>query len=93
MTKYESFNTVEPVSYGPAIVQGSERQGVAIFIEDERGDLVDIEYLCVACAWGCADAEGALRWLGFDFGDGGAYCSECGQIIEAPREWDVIEQH
>ena len=70
----------------PAIVQGSERAGVAIFIEDARGDLVDIEYLCGDCALDTPEATGALIWPAFDFGQSGAYCRQCHEMIEKPGD-------
>ena len=70
----------------PAIVNGSERQGVALFIADADGNLVDIEYLCSADAWNAPGAEGALWWPAFDFGDSGAYCRECSVMIDCPSE-------
>ena len=67
-----------------AIVQGSERSALALFITDSNGDLVDIEYLCrYSCAASMPDAlAGALPWPAFDFGEYGAYCRDCGEVIE-----------
>ena len=67
----------------PALVAGSECNGVALFIPDSNGDLVDIEYLCATCAWNNPVTDGALRWPAFDFGDFGAYCRECQRAINA----------
>lgn len=39
----------------PAYVQGSEKQAIAVFDEDERGNLVDIRYFCDFD--GCYEAE------------------------------------
>ena len=73
----------ERAGTGPAIVNGNVRQGVALMIEDDRGDLVDIEYLCSADAWNNPAADAALPWPGFDFGDSPAYCRECDAAINA----------
>jgi hypothetical protein len=69
----------------PAIVQGSEGRGVALFHADRYGDIVDITYLCIVDSWNDSRADGALEWPCFDFGDFGAYCEECGDVIEAAR--------
>jgi hypothetical protein len=67
---------------GPARVRGNERTAIAVFIEDERGELVDIEYVCEDNERGI----GALPWPAFDFGDSDIYCSDCGALINiAPR--------
>ena len=63
----------------PAIVSGDEMRATAYFIEESNGDLVDIEYECVDCEDSPCDA---LPWPAFDFGDSGAYCRECGAIIQ-----------
>lgn len=68
----------------PAKVTGSEMRGVAFFIEDWRGDLVDIEYECEDCA-SVAQHMTALPWPGFDFGASGSYCRNCHAMIDAPR--------
>jgi len=65
----------------PALVTGSECNGVALFIADSGGDLVEIEYLCATCAWNNPATDGALRWPAFDFGESGAYCRECKRAI------------
>ena len=72
----------------PAIVQGSERSALAFFVTDSRGDLVDIEYLCrYSCAATEPDAlASALPWPAFDFGEYGAYCRDCGELIEEAHE-------
>jgi len=66
----------------PAIVQGHGRyvdgaNVIALFIEDDRGDLVDIEYLCQSCAYNDPASEGALPWPVYDWGSGTARCSQC----------------
>ena len=66
----------------PARVQGSEKRAIAYFIEDSRGDLVDIEYHCEDC-YG-TEVYDYLPWPAFDFGDGGAYCHECGEPVAMP---------
>lgn len=67
----------------PASVQGNHQRGIAIFIENANGDLVDIEYLCQPCAY--VEDWSGNDWPCFDFGDAGAYCRKCGAIIESPR--------
>ena len=69
----------------PARVKGSERAAIAYFIEDGRGDLVDIEYVCSEC-YG-AEVFDYLRWPGFDFGDQAIHCHECGDLIHAPADY------
>ena len=76
----------EYVGTGPAIVNGNVRQGVAIFIENDAGDLVDIDYLCSADAWHNPLADGALDWPAFDFGEVTVRCFECGRIINEGTE-------
>ena len=70
------------IMWTPAIVQGSARRATAFFIEDARGDLVDIDYLCTECAEPPADA---LYWPGLEWAGYGANCKRCGAEIEAPR--------
>lgn len=63
----------------PAIVQGSEERGLAIFVEDERGDLVDIHYVCYSCSLDChkTEYENALPWPAYDWPDYCVYCEDC----------------
>ena len=67
----------------PARVSGKHGHGIALFVEDSRGDLVDIEYLCTDCARDADDPAiyTADLWPVFDFGDSGAYCKRCERRI------------
>ena len=61
----------------PAIVLGNQRRAVATFIEDERGDLVDIEYECLTCA----EWDNNVLWLpGYGWPDYSVVC-KCGSVI------------
>ena len=67
----------------PAYVQGNERQAIAVFIEDRRGDLVDIEFYCRfdQCGEGI-DLSDCLPYPAYDFSpDYDTCCNECGQLI------------
>lgn len=71
----------------PAIVRGNVATAIARFIEDSRGDLVDIEFECNECCYmhGGPDSD-ALPWPAFDFStDYITYCSYCGQRIHEPN--------
>lgn len=70
----------------PAIVHGNERTAIAVFREDERGNLVDIDFYCYT-ANDCADfrteTQSALRWPAYSFSpDYDTCCSDCGAIIQ-----------
>ena len=70
--------TQEREPWAPAIVRGNHRTAVAIFIEDARGDLVDIEYHCEEAA------PKALPWPGYEWPtDYDVYCQDCGVLINA----------
>lgn len=69
----------------PAIVQGSEQSAYAVFVTDNGGNLVDILYYCRYSD--CSDDQDvgdALPWPAFDFGDSGAYCDACHEMIDEP---------
>ena len=71
----------------PAIVYGNHRRAIATFIEDSRGDLVDIVYKCLPCAW--PDDDGAWG-PAHEFGDYDTYCETCAELINCPRD---CEEH
>lgn len=63
----------------PAYVRGRVTNGYAYFVEDERGNLVDIEYVCQDCH----EIDNAIPWWpAFDFGEYGAYCKRCDRRID-----------
>jgi hypothetical protein len=65
----------------PAIVQGNTRRAIAYFIEDTRGNLVDIEYECC----GNTPTE-ALPWPGYSFSaDYSTYCRKCRRLVQRIR--------
>lgn len=70
------------MTYNPAIVQGNTRSAIALFIEDERGDLVDIHYVCMIDAASDPDTDGALLWPAYDFGDSQVRCIKCNRLIQ-----------
>ena len=73
--------------WGPALVVGSERTAIAVFREDSRGDLVDIDFYCTfTCEDKHADdTAGALWWPTYSFAeDYETCCSECGTLIHRP---------
>lgn len=79
----------DTMATSPAIVQGRGRYAqsanvIALFIEDESGDLVDIEFLCSTCAYARPEAEGALSLPAFDWStDSASYCRECRVCVNA----------
>lgn len=64
----------------PAIVNGNQRRAIAEFIEDARGDLVDIVYHCETFN------TDALPWPGYSWPDYHVYCSDCGSLINIGQE-------
>lgn len=42
----------EQERWPPAFVNGNQSSAVAVFDEDERGDLIDIRFYCLDCAIG-----------------------------------------
>lgn len=66
----------------PAVVTGNVRGGVAVFIEAENGDLVDILYLCSTDAVNDPRADGAKYWPAFDWSpDYDSCCDTCGAVV------------
>lgn len=60
-----------------ALVQGNEARGVAEFVEDSRGNLVDVIYHCVDCAMPSTEP---LPWPAYSFPDYDVVCT-CGRVI------------
>lgn len=76
----------------PAFVVGNKRNAVAKFIEDQHGDLVDIEYCCISCRYSrkgeamFKDSTKAEVWPAYQFNpDGSTYCQCCGRVINQVR--------
>ncbi len=73
----------------PAYVKGNASDGIAVFIEDARGDLVDIEYYCGygQCGRGATEGLEILNWPAYQWPDGySVYCAECGDPINIIEE-------
>ena len=65
----------------PARVNGRvQSNAIALFVDDSRGDLVDIEYLCQDCAR--EEGFSGDSWPVFDFWESGAYCRQCSAQID-----------
>ena len=62
-------------------IKGVSKMTYINFIEDPRGDLVDLEYFCsTVCA---SDELVALGgWPTLDDTDSDIYCTECGDLIQ-----------
>jgi hypothetical protein len=65
----------------PARVTGSEQRAMAEFIEDSRGDLIDMRYWCLDCADEDLYAV-AYLWPAYDFSpDYDTHCEGCKALI------------
>lgn len=91
---YEQTQTIEDRGWErePARVQGSETSAIAFFVTDQRGDLVDVEFVCADCQR-VAESIVALPWPAFEFSpDYDTCCRECGAIVNR-RSWqDTVSQ-
>mgnify|MGYP001564767302 CR=1 len=78
------------MSTEPAIVRGNQESAIAVFIEDSRGDLVDIEFYCITdgrCGKGHLAGTAPLVWPAFAFStDYDVHCNACGVLINRAEE-------
>lgn len=79
-----------PLVTDNAFVSGNERHASVRFVEDERGDLVDLDYRCAPqVIWenGCLEEgeDAGLAWPAWDWPDYDVHCGKCGRLINKGR--------
>ncbi len=77
----ESTEPRERTLTDPARVQGAQRSAIARFVEDDNGDLIDIEFEC-SDHMGLDDFYAILPWPAYDFStDYDTRCNTCRSLI------------
>ncbi len=66
----------------PVIVHGNYGTAIAVFVEDARGDLVDINFYCPPCNRN--EEANAMPWPCYGFSpDYDTNCCVCGELINS----------